>query len=272
MSGPGRGPRLEPGADGSTVVLEPARGVGEALRARRVQLGWSQARAARASGVSRTVVNEIERGRRTPSLRTYTRLRAALGLDALPAQSLLPTAEPAEPEERLLSSLAAALLTVRGAPLAELATALQVDIPTVRAGLRAIGGRLAAVGLAAVDDGVTAGLAVLPHAAGPVARLTPLEPAHTLSEEALTALIIVGHLGEATRRQVEERRGADSSGLLDRLTGWGLLTRRTDPDGPGRPQAYRLTGRALTLLGHATAESFQAWCAKQVDPATPAPG
>lgn len=50
------------------------------LRRRRQLLGWSQAEAARRSGVSRTVINEIERGRRVPQTRTYEKLRGALGL------------------------------------------------------------------------------------------------------------------------------------------------------------------------------------------------
>ncbi len=79
-------------------------------------------------------------------------------------------------------------------------------------------------------------------------------------------LVIVGHLGEATRRDVDERRGADSTSVLDRLAGRGLLTQRTDQGANGRPNAYRLTTRALTLVGHSTPESFQAWCRQQITP------
>jgi len=79
-------------------------------------------------------------------------------------------------------------------------------------------------------------------------------------------LVIVGHLGEATRRDVDERRGADSTSVLDRLADRGLLTQRTDQGATGRPHAYRLTTRALTLVGHATAESFRAWCQQQINP------
>ena len=55
--------------------------LGGSVRARREQLGWSQSRLARASGVSRTVVIGVENGRRSPSLPTYDKLRRALGLD-----------------------------------------------------------------------------------------------------------------------------------------------------------------------------------------------
>jgi len=52
--------------------------------------------------------------------------------------------------------------------------------------------------------------------------------------------------------------------VLDRLAARGLLTQRTDQGATGRPNTYRLTTRALTLVGHATLESFQAWCRQQL--------
>src|SRR5437660_9590330 len=59
--------------------------VAEEVRRGREALRWSQAEVARRSGVSRTVVCEIEAGQRVPSLRTYERLRTALGLDTAAA-------------------------------------------------------------------------------------------------------------------------------------------------------------------------------------------
>jgi len=124
--------------------------------------------------------------------------------------------------------------------------------------------RLAAVGVAAVDDGVTIELTVLAHASQAVERIRPLEAVPTLTTEAVMTLVIVGHLGEATRRAVDEGRGADSTGVLDRLAARGLLTQRTDQAATGRPNAYRLTTLALTLVSHSAPESFQAWCRQQV--------
>ncbi len=49
------------------------------------------------------------------------------------------------------------------------------------------------------------------------------------------------------------------------------MTQRTDQGATGRPHAYRLTTRALTLVGHSTLESFQAWCRQQMT-ATDQPG
>jgi chromosome segregation and condensation protein ScpB len=236
------------------------------VRARREQLGWSQSRLARASGVSRTVVNEVENGRRSPSLPTYDKLRRALGLDLAASLALLPTAAPAAPSERFLTTVAATLITTGRVELADAAAALQVDATAVRAAVAQLANRLAAVGVAAVDDGVTIELTVLGYAAEPVERLRALETVPTLTTEAVMTLVIVGHLGEATRRDVDERRGADSTSVLDRLVARGLLTQRTDQTIIGRPNTYRLTTRALTLVGHSTLESFQAWCRQQTAP------
>jgi len=240
--------------------------LGGSVRARREQLGWSQSRLARASGVSRTVVNEVENGRRSPSLPTYDKLRRALGLDLASSLALLPTATPASVSERFLTTVAGLLITAGRIELTEAAAALQADATAVRTAVARLADRFAAVGVAAVDDGVTLELTVLAHAAQAVESIRPLEAVPTLSAEAVMTLVIVGHLGEATRRDVDERRGADSTSVLDRLAARGLLTQRTDQGATGRPNTYRLTTRALTLVGHATPESFQAWCRQQMNP------
>ena len=236
------------------------------VRARREQLGWSQSRLARASGVSRTVVNEVENGRRSPSLPTYDKLRRALGLDLASSLALLPTATPTSVSERFLTAVAGLLITAGRLEVADAAAALQADATAVRTAVAQLADRFAAVGVAAVDDGVTIELTALAHAAQAVGRTRPLEPVPTLSSEAVMTLVIVGHLGEATRRDVDERRGADSTSVLDRLAARGLLTQRTDQAATGRPNAYRLTTGALTLVGHSTLESFQAWCRQQMTP------
>lgn len=258
---------LIPPVDVPSHVLDGEVHLGAVLRRRRVQLGWSQVRLARDSGVSRTVVNEVENGRRSPSLATYERLRVALGLDLPVSLALLPVSPPVEVGEVFLATLSAALVTGRQVALADLATALNVGVAAVRAGVRELTGRLAAVGLAAVDDGVAVAITVLGFAADPVGRVAQLDTVRTLTPEAVMTLVILGDLGEATRRQIDERRGVDSTGLLDRLVGRQLLERRSDRSATGQPNAYRLTTRALTLLGHATVESFQTWCREQVSQA-----
>jgi len=108
------------------------------------------------------VVNEVENGRRSPSLPTYDKLRRALGLDLASSLALLPTATPASLSERFLTTVAAILITAGRLELADAAAALQADATAIRTAVAQLADRLAAVGVAAVDDGVTIELTVPP--------------------------------------------------------------------------------------------------------------
>jgi chromosome segregation and condensation protein ScpB/DNA-binding XRE family transcriptional regulator len=230
------------------------------LRRRRELLGWSQAEAARRSGMSRTVINEIESGRRVPQTRTYEKLRGALGLAMPAAPALLRRPEPESHTERQLAMLAACLLTGRGGTLAALAEATGVSIVAVREELSFLSDRLATVGLAAVDDGDEVRLFPQSWAADAVSRVTTLEVQRALTDEAVKVMVIIGMLGTPTRREIEERRGGqDCANLLDRMCRRGLIAKARDDTLPGDPNTYRLTAVALGAMGHATLESFQAW-------------
>ncbi len=78
------GRRLDGGDDTVSAIL----------KRRRLLLGWSQSELARRARVSRVAVNQIEAGERSPSLRTYEKLRRTLGLDGSTLQVLLPRATP----------------------------------------------------------------------------------------------------------------------------------------------------------------------------------
>ncbi len=131
--------------------------------------------------MSRTDVKEIERGRRSPSLKTYEKLQVGLGLHVLAGLALLSTAVPRQASEVLLVSLAASSEMGRQLALAYLASALQVDRTTVRASVGQLTDRLAAVGLAAVDDGVQVEVTVLAYAAPPVDWLGQLDAVRVLT-------------------------------------------------------------------------------------------
>lgn len=227
-------------------------------------LGWSQAEAARRSGVSRTVINEIESGRRVPQTRTYERLREALGLALPAAPALLRRPEPQDWTERRLATLAGCLLSGRGGTLAVLADAVGVSIPAVREQLSLVRERLAACGMDAVEDGNVVRVVALPWAADAMSRVANLEVEETLSPAAVEVLIIVGMLGSPVRRDIEDLRGGeDSEGLLTRLCRRGFLETIRDDTLRGDPRVYRLTALALGAMGHATLESFRAWCASR---------
>ena len=255
-----------------TGTLVPT--VATEMRRRRELLGWSQAEAARRSGVSRTVINEIEHGRRVPQTRTYERLRAALGLEIGAAPALLRRHAPQEWTERQLATLAACVLSGHGGSLAALADAVGVSIPAVREQLSMLGERLAAVGLCAVEDGDVVRVMPLPWAADAVAEVATLELERVLSDEAVEVLVIVGLLDLPTRREFEQLRGGeDCEGLLARLCRRGLLLITRDDSLRGDPYLYRVTATALGVMGHGTLESFQAWCARHAaDPNLGCPG
>ena len=59
---------------------EPVPGFAEAIREKRVELGWSQADVAKLAGCGNSAVADIERGDRSPSLAMAARLAAALRL------------------------------------------------------------------------------------------------------------------------------------------------------------------------------------------------
>jgi chromosome segregation and condensation protein ScpB/DNA-binding XRE family transcriptional regulator len=234
------------------------------LRRRRELLGISQAAAARRSGVSRTVIWEIEAGTRVPSVRTYEKLRAGLGLVA-PSSVLIPRREPLALNEKEMARLAACVVIGRSVLLSDLAAATATSIPAVREGLLAIASRLAAVGLVAADDGVQVEVAPLRFTEQAVAAIAGIDRLGEVTDEQVGIIALVAYLGTATRRQIEERRGEDSETLLRRLVARDLLEKVPDERAPGGPNVYRVTTRALAALAHPTLESLQGYLGQVVD-------
>jgi DNA-binding XRE family transcriptional regulator len=130
------------------------------LRRRRETLRLSVREASRRTGVSHTVICEIESGRRLPTVRTFERLRRGLGLEA-PAEILV------RPREALVDHgavvrLAACLWACGGrVALADLAAAIGLDTASIRAQLPLVAPRLAACGISMMEDGVQVRLGAL---------------------------------------------------------------------------------------------------------------
>jgi segregation and condensation protein B len=243
-----------------------ARPVAVELRRRRELLGISQAEAARRTKVARTVINEIERGRRIPSIPTWQALREGLGMLPPPTVLLTPAA-PADLTEAHLRRLSARVIVAGGAALADVAAALGISIPAVREGLLVIGERFAAVGLRLVEDGVTVRVAPAADVEAAVTELTTVDPIDELSAEQLSTIAIVAYLGTATRRQIESIRGEDSETLLRRLVERGFLERVQDEAALGAPNVYRVSAKALAAIGYHDPESLQTFVADVVDAA-----
>ena len=189
------------------------------LRRRRELLGLSQVALAELSGVSRGIINRVELGARAPSLRTYARLRAALGLEA-PAASLIATRLPLRLGEHLLTALCAALVVTRDVSLADLASALDVSIRAVRENLDRAAERLEGIGFSLTDDDGRVRLFPLPCTEAAVRTLTDVEEVATPSAEQLEVLAIVGisnGRGDTCGRgRGGQSRGADAAAVLCR--------------------------------------------------------
>jgi chromosome segregation and condensation protein ScpB len=227
------------------------------LRRRRELLGLSQVALSELSGVSRGVINRVESGGRTPSVRTYARLRAALGLEVPPA-SLIPIRQPVRLEEDLVAAVCAALLVTRDVPLADLASALDISVPAIRENLDRAAERLAGVGFSLTDDGGSVRLFALSCAEAAVRTLTDVEEVATPSAEQLEVLAIVAYFGQATRALIECYRGEDSESLLERLVRRGLLAKVRDQQALGAPYVYRVTAKALRAARFPTVEAMRA--------------
>jgi chromosome segregation and condensation protein ScpB len=79
-----------------------------------------------------------------------------------------------------------------------------------------------------------------------------------LTPEALEILGAVALHTEATREQVEVARGGvDCASLLHRLTERGYLQAAFGESGRGRPLRYRLTTKAVSVLGYSSLEQLQ---------------
>jgi chromosome segregation and condensation protein ScpB len=161
---------------------------------------------------------------------------------------------------------------VRAATLAELAEATGVTISEVRLALRRLADQLGPAGMQVLDDGSHVQLAAERRFHDAVAHLVQPQQLSRLTQEQAEVLAIVISDGMATRRRIEEVRGAaqlsigsdgpvslprDSSETLALLLSRGLLCADRDDHAMGRPLVYRATPRFLQLLGVETLEEAQ---------------
>jgi chromosome segregation and condensation protein ScpB len=173
-----------------------------------------------------------------------------------------------------VATLGACLAAVREATLAELAQATGVAIPEVRLALRRLAEQLAPAGMQVLDDGSHVQLAPERRFHDAVAQLVEPERLSRLTQEQAEVLAIVIMDGMASRRRIEEVRGAaqlsigpegpvslprDSSETLALLLSRGLLCAKRDDHSTGRPLVYRPTPRLLQLLGGGDPRGGDGW-------------
>jgi transcriptional regulator with XRE-family HTH domain len=103
-------------------ALDGKAGLAEELRRRRTALGWTLEQVAQQAQVSVGMLSLIETGKRRPSLRSWERIRGALGIsEPLPERAW--GQPPQEISDEQVATLGACLAAVRQATLAELAEA-----------------------------------------------------------------------------------------------------------------------------------------------------
>lgn len=234
--------------------------VARTLRRRRELLRLSIREAATRTGVSHTVISEIERGRRLPTVRTFERLRQGLGLDASPEMLVRPP-QPVEPLEVYLTRLGACLWASGSRiRVADLAASLGTSAAVVREQLPVVAPRFGPLGLAIVTDGVEVRIEPLPAsepALDAMGRLVHQRRLAALSTDAMVILAYIGWHEEATRPDLEGLSGEDCTRLLGRLVTAGLLEAVRASDGH-RENRYRLTTDALQAMGVASPEELRA--------------
>ena len=153
--------------------------------------------------------------------------------------------------------------------LAELAEATGAAISEVRLALRRLADQLEPAGMQVLDDGSHVQLAAGGRFHGAVSHLLQPQQLPRLTREQAEVLAIVIADGMATRRRIEEVRGAaqlsigadgpislprDSSETLALLLSRGLLCADRDDHAMGRPLVYRPTPRLLHLVEVETLE------------------
>jgi chromosome segregation and condensation protein ScpB len=154
-------------------------------------------------------------------------------------------------------------------PTKRLAETTGVPIPDVRLALRRLADQLERAGIQVLDDGSQVQLAPDRRFQNAVAHLVQPEQQPRLTQEQAEVLAVVIADGMATRRRIEEVRGAtqlsigadgpislprDSSETLALLLSRGLLCADRDDHANGRPLVYRPTPRLLQLFGVETLE------------------
>ncbi len=242
--------------------------VAEELRRRRTALGWTLEQVAEQAQVSVGMLSLIETGKRRPSLKSWGRIRQTLGItEPLPEEAW--RQQPREISDELVATVGACLAALRIATLAELGEATGVPISEVRLALRRLAERLEAAGMEVLDDGSHVQLTPEKRFHGAVAHLVQPQQLPRLTQEQAEVLAIVIMDGMATRRRIEEVRGAatlsigpegpvslprDSSETLALLLSRGLLSAERDDHATGRPLIYQPTPRLLQLLRVETVE------------------
>lgn len=134
-------------------------------------------------------------------------------------------------------------------PLAQLATALDVNSTVVERGLKELENALANRGLRLQKHTGRVQMTTAPELASLVERFLGLEATTHLSRAALETLAIIAYQQPCTRPHVDSIRGVNSDAMMKSLLSKGLILESGRTDGPGRPILYSTSPEFLQHFG-----------------------
>ncbi len=134
-------------------------------------------------------------------------------------------------------------------PLAQLATALDVNSTVVERGLKELEGALLNRGLRLQKHAGRVQMTTAPELASLVERFLGLEATTHLSRAALETLAIIAYQQPCTRPHVDSIRGVNSDAMMKSLLSKGLILESGRTDGPGRPILYSTSPEFLQHFG-----------------------
>jgi segregation and condensation protein B len=154
------------------------------------------------------------------------------------------------PEPSLSAKIEAMLfVSAELVPVAQLATALDVNVTVVERGLKELDEALATRGLRLQRNAGRVQLTTAPDLAQLIEHFLGLEATTHLSRAALETLAIIAYQQPCTRPQVDAVRGVNSDGMMKSLLSKGLVQEAGRTDGPGRPILYSTTPEFLQHFG-----------------------
>ncbi len=178
--------------------------------------------------------------------------------EAAAEQAEVPAAEGAGIDDARLQVLLEALLFVAGepAPVARLATALNVPVERVEQGLEMIDAALRPRGIRLQRQRDVVQLVSAPEAAEVIETFLGLDLSTKLSRAALEALAIIAYRQPVTRPQVDAVRGVNSDGVMKTLLNRGLIEEVGRLEQAGRPILYGTTFAFLQYFGLTSLEEL----------------
>src|SRR5688572_19541272 len=154
------------------------------------------------------------------------------------------------PELTLAARIEAMLfVSAEPVPLAQLATALDVNSTVVERGLKELENALANRGLRLQKHAGRVQMTTAPELASLVEKFLGLEATTHLSRAALETLAIIAYQQPCTRPHVDSIRGVNSDAMMKSLLSKGLILESGRTDGPGRPILYSTSPEFLQHFG-----------------------